>query len=300
MRTVLLLLGLMSFSALSDNFADAFLAKESDSSHLIKKPVRYNEKLLSYFVQMPPSHDFNGDLYIMFHGESSKAQRFLKMTSAHKKISSEAIMLIPDATADDWFYQKEHDFTVHWITNLIELYKTEYKPKRIIGVGYSSGATFLNELVCSGRLDLDVVLSVGGSMQSEKPCNAVTGLKYVHIVGDKDDYYGFNSIKERNSKYKLPTTNALPLNTFSSYWSDILGCEGFSKFNLSDIVPDDDSSPIRMEYNCDYQRKNSYTLLLLEGAGHNWSNNNMFGYSDFRGVENKDIHPMALLRNILK
>jgi hypothetical protein len=286
---VLAVFSALLFSGLSysSSYLNKFTIKNENYNKLIKKPFIYMDNKVSYFTYIstkPVIGDKN--LYVIFHGEYSKSEKFLKMTSIQKNIIPNHHFLMPNSVSDSWFNLDTKDINKSIVKKMISIYKNKYHIDNVYIIGYSSGATFANELICDG-LVVDGFLNVNGSI-SEKTldnCNQIKKIKYYFSYGKKDDYYTYNDKSKINKDFKKPNINHYTLSDFENKFSKHLLCDTPVAFPYKNI----DTNIELVGYTCDYDLLNRFNVVRINDMGHNWPYNNKFDFVDFRGKTNNNI-----------
>lgn len=158
-------------------------------------------------------------------------------------------------------------------------------------IGYSSGATLANEILCGNKIKINGIVNFAGTITSEiENCKIdLKNFKYLQISGSKDDFYGFNNLKERNNNYKEAPYNTFPLLLSQDKIGDFFNCKNSVEIDMYDKDIEDYSNIIKKDYQCKENSKNKYRVLNILGMGHNWFKHRDYDYNDFRGKSNGDI-----------
>jgi poly(3-hydroxybutyrate) depolymerase len=259
---------------------------------ILKRNVDYKEQEISYFTYIPQIKT-SDKLYIVLHGEYSKSEDFFRMTNLHKSIIPQNTMLAFNASGMDWFSNiKKNKLDKEIIYKIIRKYKKRLSLKKVYLIGYSSGGTLANEIMCSGEVKIDGIANINGSISLNvaDKCKTIIEIKYLQVIGTSDDYYTYNNLDNKNTEFKSPTNEFVTLEKTNQKLKQILNCPESSSFPMADANKEDNSKIIENNFLCKYKEKNKFKLLLIEGMGHTWPNNNSFDLSDFRGIVNKDIN----------
>lgn len=288
-----LILFLIFFSL---NINANFFPDKKEYENVLKKNFEHEDQRISYFIYYPnPKKNKEDKFYIIFHGETSKAEDFLNKTRIYTNIKNENAGFIAfNSTASDWYSHprknlKDKDF----IIKLLEkIEKTSFKKFNIIG--YSSGGTFVNELLCEGKIPktMNNILTVNASGKKEwiENCIIPEKINYYSILGDQDDYYSYDGSIERNNKYKIPEENFSNLEDYFNMLRIKMNCSNESVTTRIEKDISDNSYVEHNVFRCSNKNRNNLELFKSIGMGHNFPNIIDYSLEDFRGNTNFDIN----------
>jgi poly(3-hydroxybutyrate) depolymerase len=289
---ICLLVALISINTFAEDKKETLEFNGKMFGKILKRNIDYKEQEISYFTYIP-LRNRGKNLYVVLHGEYSKSEDFFKMTNLHKSIIPQNTMLAFNSSAMDWFSNiKKNKLDKELIYKIIRKYKKRLDLENVYLIGYSSGATFANEIMCSGEVKIDGVANINGSISQNvaNKCKNITNMRYLQAIGTADDYYTYQDLNNQTNQFKLPTNEFLTLDETNKKLMQMLNCPESTSFPIDDSNKDDNSTIMENNFLCKYKEKNKFKLLKFEKMGHTWPNNNSFDLSDFRGVVNKDIN----------
>lgn len=286
---------LLVTSLFSLNINASFFPDKKEQEHVLKKNFEHEEQKISYFIYYPnDKKNINKEIYIIFHGETSKAEDFLNKTGLYTKIKNKnAAFIAFNSTASDWYSHKrknikDKDFIIKLLK---KIEKTGFKKFNIIG--YSSGGSLINELICEGSLPskMNNILTVNSSGKKEwiESCKIPNNLNYYSILSELDDYYSYDLSIKRNKKYKVAEESFINMKEYFNLFRIKMNC---SDESITTSIEKDISDNSYMEHNvyrCSSKNRNNIELFKGIGMGHNFPNVIDYSLEDFRGNTNFDI-----------
>jgi poly(3-hydroxybutyrate) depolymerase len=283
--------------------ASNFFPNSKEEGNVLKKKFEYEDQEISYFIYYPKStiKNSNNDFYIIFHGETSKAEDFLNKTRLYNNIKNENKGFIAfESTASDWFSHKrknikDKDFIKKL---LIRLSKTRFRNFNIIG--YSSGGSFVNDMLCKKELpeEMNNILTVNSSGKEIwiENCEVPNNLNYYSILGEDDDYYAYSNKENKNKKYKLPDEDFLETFNYFNLLRVKMNCSDKSIQTQIEKDISDNSYIENYIYSCSNKNKNNLQLFKGIKMGHNFPEVIDYSLEDFRGNTNLDIKIISILK----
>ena len=105
------------------NINASFFPDKKEYENVLKKNFEHEEQKISYFIYYPnPKKNIKKEIYIIFHGETSKAEDFLNKTRLYTNIKNEnAAFIAFNSSASDWYSHtrkniKDKDFIIKLLT----------------------------------------------------------------------------------------------------------------------------------------------------------------------------------------
>ena len=183
---------------------------------------------------------------------------------------------------------KDKDFIIK-LLNRIE--KTGFNKFNIIG--YSSGGSFVNELICEGSIPakMNNILTINSSGKKEwiENCKIPNNLNYNSILSEKDDYYTYDGTIKRNNKYKIPEESFINMSEYFNLFRIKMNCSNESVTTSIEKDISDNSYIEHNVYRCSNKNRNNMELFKGIEMGHNFPNVIDYSLEDFRGNTNFDI-----------
>lgn len=297
MKYIFLLSALLMFNA---NANSNFFPDKKEQEHVLKKNFEHEDQKISYFIYHPNNKkNIKKEMYIIFHGETSKAEDFLNKTRLYTEIRNKnAAFIAFNSTASDWYSHKrknikDKDFIVKLLR---KIEKTGFDKFNIIG--YSSGGSLINELICEGSLPFKMnnILTVNASGKKEwiENCKIPNNLNYYSIISELDDYYSYDLSIKRNKKYKIPEDSFISMKEYFNLFRVKINCSDESiETNIEKDISD--KSYIKHNiYRCSSKNRNNIELFKGIGMGHNFPNVIDYSLEDFRGNTNFDIRVLDI------
>ena len=277
------------------NINASFFPDKKEYENVLKKNFEHEEQKISYFIYYPnPKKNIKKEIYIIFHGETSKAEDFLNKTRLYTNIKNEnAAFIAFNSSASDWYSHtrkniKDKDFIIK-LLNRIE--KTGFNKFNIIG--YSSGGSFVNELICEGSIPakMNNILTINSSGKKEwiENCKIPNNLNYNSILSEKDDYYTYDGTIKRNNKYKIPEESFINMSEYFNLFRIKMNCSNESVTTSIEKDISDNSYIEHNVYRCSNKNRNNMELFKGIEMGHNLPNVIDYSLEDFRGNTNFDI-----------
>jgi hypothetical protein len=292
-------------------FADNYIPSIEQQDNIVLKKVMYKEQEINYFIYMTSQKKLKKQkekindktMYFIFHGETSKAEDFLNKTDLHNKIITNNDSFIAfNSSANDWFSHERKNIKDNaFILNLIKKaqnikFSGIYGYKNYKVIAYSSGGSLVNKFICENKIkNIEKYLIINSSGKEDwlNNCSLLKNKNISLINSDKDDYYTYEDIKNKNKKYKLSSDDFLTLKDYQNKKRIKLNCSSESISSEIDNTLEDSSHITYKSYNCN--NKNNLEIYTLHYAGHNIPNTKNLGLEDFRGVENKDIYVFDII-----
>lgn len=289
LKTATIVISIFSMSFLSGN---NILISQENMGNLTKKNIAIDDKEFHYFTKIPSSSMNWDNLYTFFHGEYSGSEKFIKMTNILKDIGEKDILLVPNSLYDSWYSKNSYLKNKNFFEEIYNSYKKNFRFKKNYAIAYSEGASILTDYICESDIKYDGILLINAGMKSEtfNSCKnkKLKNTKVVFAYGTEDDFYTFNDKTKINNDFKKPV-DSLTIKETLSFYENLVGCSDPAKFSYPDKYKDDNSKIYISSYTCDYKLKNNLKVLNIDNMGHNWPQNNKYGFSDFRGNINNDI-----------
>lgn len=284
-------------------FAQGFFPNQKQEGNVLKKNMEYEGEVISYFIYYPKSTIDNSedDFFVLFHGETSKAEDFLNKTRLYNNIKNlDRGFIAFQSTANDWFSHKRKNIKDReFIKKILErLAKTKFKNFNIIG--YSSGGTLVNDMLCKNEFPKEMknILTVNSSGQKNwmDDCKMPEDIKYYSILGTEDDYYTFENKSKQNNKYKIPEKNFLTTSEYFNEWRIKMNCsDNFINTRIEKNIADN-SFVENYIYSCSNKNNNKLQLFKIIDMGHNFPEVIDYSLEDFRGNTNLDIEILSILK----
>lgn len=282
--------------------ANNFFPNKEQLGHVVKKKFKFEEQEVSYFIYMPKTLDSRSlqNMNIIFHGEYSNAEDFLNKTQIFNKLKNKNESMIAfNSSSNDWFSNKrKYIKDKKFIKNILnELLKLNYKKYKIYA--YSSGGTFVNNLICEdnqlSKIRNIVTINASGKKEWLDNCEIPYNLNYKAVIGTEDDYYTYENKEKKSKKHKLPEEDFLTMKEFYEKLRIKLNCSNEKiKTQIEENITDE-TFVIKNSFICNSKNKNNFDLYIIEKMGHNYPNAIDYPLEDFRGRSNKDIKIYEML-----
>ena len=285
-------------------FSKGFFPKDLEEGNVLKKNMEYEGQKISYFIYYPKFKNRSqyDDFYILFHGETSKAEDFLNKTRLYNNIKNKEKGFIAfESTASDWYAHKRKNIKDReFIKRLLDKIAKETRFKKFHLIGYSSGGSLINDMLCKNELPerMNNILTVNSSGKKEwiKDCEMPENLNYYSVLGTNDDYYTYEDKSKQNNKHKLPEENYLSTFEYFNLWRIKMNCSNDSISTRIEKEISDNSYVENHIYSCNTEFKNNLQLFKAIDMGHNFPEVIDYSLEDFRGNSNLDINILSILK----
>ncbi len=284
MKKILLsiLLALNTYNANAAIFPD-----KPQLGSVVLKEINFKEEKIKYFVYMPKDHqkiNKEKEIFLIFHGNYSKAEDFLNKTNlANELKNKDKTFIVFESTANDWFSHKSKNEKDKLFFNEMFNYIND-RFEKITLIGYSSGGTLINEILCNNysKKISKVIVNNASVSQNNLKCN-IKNIDYTYIVGNLESYYGFS---------KNNQDTFLSLLDSKEYIRRNLDCSNdFINLEIEKEISDNTFAK-QFIYNCSQKNNNNFQYIEIEGMGNNFINtipDEILKLKDFEGYTNKDI-----------
>ncbi len=284
MKKILLLsiLTLFSFNSEANIFPS-----DQQYGKIIQKELNFREDKINYFIYFPKEFkkiNKEKEIFLIFHGHYSKAEDFLNKTNLANELKNKnKTFIVFNSNANDWFSHKsKNEKDKMFISEMFEYINSRFNKINIIG--YSSGGTLINEILCNNyaKKVSRVIVNNASVTESNLKCN-LRGIEYIYIAGNKENYYGFE--KKNNDTY-------LSLSDSKDYIRRSLNCNNdFISLEIEKDISDNTFAK-QFVYNCSQKENNKFQYIEIQDMGNNFINtipDDVLKLKDFEGNTNKDI-----------
>ncbi len=271
---------------------------------IVKNSSKYNGNNFNYYSYKTTDNS-NSDLYVFFHGENAKSKEFFDTTGLHNTLKKNGSFISINSPKEHWYSDENSVRDIKYFSlHLIREYINALRFRNVYLIGYSSGGTLVNELMCDYRFSfVKGVANIGGSIHGKnlEQCNLDKKLfPYLFVYGDMNEFYGYKNKDLQNSSKLLPPNNSKTLFDAELKLSNILRCNNPAESWLSDTDIEDNSSIVKREYVCEQGKRNIFRVLMVKNFSKNWLGNHETANDDFNGNSNRDILFNSYIIDFLK
>lgn len=121
---------------------------------------------------------------LAFHGWSSNGRAFAKWFEMEKHVDGAAFVAYPDSEGDQWDYAgtTDTDFVAAIVDRMAETWCVDRA--RVLAVGFSYGARFVNHLGCKRPDVVRAIVPGGGAWDKESECVQPMPVLVIHRTND--------------------------------------------------------------------------------------------------------------------
>lgn len=292
MKNIFLLYILLLISSFELNAS--IMPTEKQLGHIVKKEINYKEENINYFIYIPKNHkkvNKDKEIILIFHGNYSKSEDFLNKTNlANELKNKDKSFIVFESSANNWFSHKsKNEKDKLFIEEMFNYINDRFN--KITLIGYSTGGTLINELLCKSFAKKISRVIVNNSSVTKNDINCkIKNLDYIFIAGSLESYYGFD--KKNNEEY-------LSILESKEYIRRNLDCT--SDFISLEIEKEISDNTFAQQYvhNCNQKNGNKFQYIQIEGMGNNFINtvsDDILELKDFEGLTNKDIKIIEFIK----
>lgn len=181
---------------LSFNLNAGIFPEEKQWGNVIQKEINFKEESIKYFIYFPKNFkkvNKEKEIILIFHGNYSKSEDFLNKTNlANEFKNKDKSFIVFESSANDWFSHKsKNEKDKLFISEMFQYINDRFN--KITLIGYSSGGTLINEILCNSyaKKVSKVIVNNSSITEENMKCN-LKGLEYIYIAGNKENYYGYD------------------------------------------------------------------------------------------------------------
>ncbi len=235
-----------------------------------------------YRLHIPerPTPGPRAPLILAFHGYGQSNEQLEQVTGLSVAADAAgAIVVYPESYYSSWDVTGDLEAElqvrdIDYVRAIIAKVSAEHvvDRDRVIAVGMSNGAVFVQRLACVAAHEIAGFVAVAGLMLRPvaEGCRPTRPVSALYILGADDATF-----PEEGGGVLLSLDSALDL------WADLDGCRGTRTTTLPDTAHDGTLATLKAYSACHYGT--SVSRVLISGAGHSWpgqagsSNSEVFG-----------------------